>query len=381
MSERPRLAITGGGTGGHVSPAVAVIEELRQRSPAPEFLYLGSRSGTEARIIPVMGLRYVSVSTGKLRRYLSFENLIDTMRVPLGIVQALAHLARFRPHAVLATGGYVSVPTVFAAWMLRRPVLIHEQTGTLGLANRINARFASQIALSVPGSEARLRTANWVLTGNPVRSAVRGGDRETAARRFRFNPGEPTVYITGGAQGAHAINQAVLGALEPLLRIAQVIHQCGDSEGTRADHEALVRRTRELDDDLQARYTLLRYVGQEIGEAYALADLVIGRAGAGTVNELAALSKPSILVPLPHSAGDEQRQNARRMQEAGAAEVIEESSCSSERIVSLVRELLTDPSRLEAMSRSAESLGLAHAELRIADLLLELARTKGRADV
>ncbi len=377
MPVRPRLAITGGGTGGHVSPAVAVIENLQRRSPSPQILYLGSKSGTEARIIPVLGVRYAAVSTGKLRRYASFENLVDTGRVPLGILQALVHLLRFRPHAVLATGGYVSVPTVIAAWILRKPVLIHEQTGTLGLANRINARFATKIALSIPGSEARLRTANWVITGNPVRSVVRAGDRETAARRFRFDTAEPTVYITGGAQGSHAINQAVLRGLEPLLRAAQVIHQCGDSEGTRADHEALARRTLELDNRLRSRYALLQYVGQEIGEVYALANLVIGRAGAGTVNELAALGKPSILIPLPHAAGDEQRQNARRLAEAGAALVLEESEMSPDRLVSLVRDALAAPSRLGAMSRAAQGLGLADAEMKIADLLLDLAHSKG----
>ena len=377
---RPRLAITGGGTGGHVSPAVAVIENLQRRSPSPEMLYLGSKSGTEARIIPVLGVRYAAVSTGKLRRYASFENLVDAARVPLGILQALAHLVRFRPHAVLATGGYVSVPTVIAAWLLHRPVLIHEQTGTLGLANRINARFATKIALSIPGSQAHLRTANWEVTGNPVRSVVRVGDRETAARRFRFDTTEPTVYITGGAQGSHAINQAVLGGLEPMLRVAQVIHQCGDSEGTRADHAALARRTLELDERLRSRYALLQYVGQEIGEVYALADLVIGRSGAGTVNELAALGKPSILVPLPHAAGDEQRHNARRLQEAGAALVLEESEMSPDRLVSQVREALADPSQLRAMSQAAQGLGLADAEVKIADLLLDLARSKGGND-
>jgi UDP-N-acetylglucosamine--N-acetylmuramyl-(pentapeptide) pyrophosphoryl-undecaprenol N-acetylglucosamine transferase len=373
---KTRLAITGGGTGGHVSPAVAVIEALRRRLPEEdlELLYIGGREGTEARIVPLMGVEYRGVSTGKLRRYLSIANLTDALRVPLGVVEALVHLARFRPRALLATGGYVSVPAVVAAWLLRKPILVHEQTGALGLANRINARLATRVALSVSGSERGLKRDNWVVTGNPVRAAVRAGDRATAARRFRFSPELPTVYVTGGAQGAHAINRAILGALRPLLETAQVIHQCGDSEGTRADYEQLVREVAELDASLQARYALLRFVGQEIGEVYALADVVVGRAGAGTVNELATLGKPAILIPLPHAAGDEQRHNARRMAQAGAAVVIEESELTPERLVTELRTLLADPERLRRMSAAGQTIGSGDAAEKLADLLLELAR-------
>ncbi len=374
-NRRIRLAITGGGTGGHVSPAVAVIEALQKLAPAQglEILYIGSRDGAEARIIPLMGVEYRGVSTGKLRRYFSWENLMDAARVPLGVLQSLWHLLRFRPRALLATGGYVSVPAVIAAWLLRKPILVHEQTGALGLANRINARFATRIALSVPGSERGVNNANWVLTGNPIRAAVRSGERTTAARRFRFDLQAPTVYVTGGAQGSHAINQAVLGALPSLLGVAQVIHQCGDAEGVRADYEQLARKVAGLDPKLQSRYVLLRFVGSEIGEVYKLADLVVGRAGAGTVNELATLGKPSILIPLPHAAGDEQRQNACRLKEAGAAVVIEESELTPERLVSEVRTLLSDRERLKRMSEAGRDAGSGDAADQLANLLLDLA--------
>ncbi len=374
-----RIAITGGGTGGHLSPAIAVIETLRKRgvADAPEILYLGSKQGTEARVIPLMGVRYKAVTTGKLRRYLSAENLLDVLRVPVGVLQSLAHLLRFRPRALLATGGYVAVPPVLAAALLRIPILVHEQTMTLGLANRISARFASRIALSVPGSEKGLRGTNWVLTGNPVRAAVRSGHRDTAARRFRFDPTVPTVYITGGAQGSHAINQAILGALQPLLTLAQVIHQCGDSEGTRADYEELVRRVAELPQELQSRYILLRYVGGEIGDVYALSDLVVGRAGAGTINELTVLGKPSLLIPLPRAASDEQRLNARRLEAAGAAVVLEEQDLTPERLVQEVRGLLQAPERLAQMSEAGTTLGIGDAEQRLADLVMEMAGRPG----
>lgn len=371
-----RIVITGGGTGGHLSPAVAVIEALQKRSDnnALDIRYLGSKRGTEARVVPLMGVSYKAITTGKLRRYLSLENLVDLVRVPIGVLQAAVYLLRFRPDVLLATGGYVAVPPVLAAALLRIPVLVHEQTATLGLANRISARFATRIALSVPGSEQELRGGNWVLTGNPVRAAVRTGDAATAARRFRFDPTVPTIYVTGGAQGSHAINQAVLGALQPLVELTQVIHQCGDVEGTREDYERLVQRTAELSQDLQSRYALVRFVGSEIGEVYALSDLVVGRAGASTVNELAVLGKPSLLIPLPHAAGDEQRLNARRLEEAGAAVVLEESDLSPSRLVAEVKALLEDRERLERMSRASVEAGLGDAAERLADLVLEMAR-------
>lgn len=373
-----RIAVTGGGTGGHISPAVAVIETLRERVPADELalLYLGSYRGPEATIAPQHGVRYVPISTGKLRRYLSLENVADLFRLPLGLVQSLVALRRFRPDALLATGGYVSVPPVLAARLLGVPALVHEQTGALGLANRINARFATKLALSVPGSERGLRRA-WVMTGNPVRGVVRRGDRATAVRRYRFDAAVPTIYITGGAQGARAINRAVGAALEGLLRVAQVIHQCGDSAGTRTDYEELARSAAALDPALARRYALVAYVGPEIGEVYALASLVMGRAGAGTVNELATLGKPALLIPLPRAAGDEQRRNARRMADAGAAVVIEETELTPERLVSEVCGLLADPARLAAMGDAARPLGAADAAERITDELLALARRAG----
>lgn len=376
-TQRLRIAITGGGSGGHLSPAVAIIESVRTRLPANdlELLYIGSRTGAEARVIPVMGIRYKAVSSGKLRRYLSLSNLIDILRVPLGILQCCFHLLQFRPRALLATGGYVSVPAVVAAWMLRRPILVHEQTGALGLANRINARFASLIALSVPGSEQGLGKRRWALTGNPVRGVVRSGTKLGAARRFGLDPDTPTIYVTGGAQGSHIINETVAGTLSDLLKLAQVIHQCGDSEGTHADYEALLQRATDgLPARLKNRYVLLRYIGQEIGDVYAISDLVVGRAGAGTVNEIATLGKPSILIPLPHAAGDEQRHNARRLEAAGAAVVIEERELSPGRLYAGVSVLLSDPEKLKTMSQASGSSGFGDAAGRIASLLINMAR-------
>ncbi len=241
--------MTGGGTGGHVSPALAVIQTLQLMAQGadwtPEFRYVGSRHGVEQGLVEAAGLPFVGVQSGKLRRasrlrgLLTLKNLADAFRVPLGVAQALNEVRRFRPDVVLATGGYVSVPPVIAAGLLRRPVLIHEQTVQIGLANRIAARFATRIALTFAGAAQelppRLRSKTFV-TGNPVRQAMFGGDRARAVARFGFDAEDnslPTVYVTGGALGAQSINRVVETALPELLPACRVIHQCGKQDGER----------------------------------------------------------------------------------------------------------------------------------------------------
>ena len=244
-----KILVTGGGTGGHVSPALAVIQTLQETAQGadwtPEFRYVGSRQGVEKGLVEAAGIPFVGVQSGKLRRaaslrgLLTLKNLSDAFRVPVGIGQAVGEVRRFRPDVVLATGGYVSVPTVIAAGLLRRPVLIHEQTVQVGLANRIAARFATRIALTFEGAALDLPPGlrrKTFVTGNPVRSAIFGGDRARAVARFGFDSADdalPTVYVTGGALGAQSINRAVESALPALLAACRVIHQCGRQDGER----------------------------------------------------------------------------------------------------------------------------------------------------
>ncbi len=377
MKKRLRLAITGGGTGGHLSPAVAVIDEIKAREDLEaRILYLGSKNGIESTVIPLMGIEYKQIPTGKLRRYLSLQNFLDLFRVIAGILRSLIHLSSFKPEVLFATGGYVSVPAVVAARLLKIPVVIHEQTDSLGLANRICARFANVIAISIPETVNLPPHKKTVFTGNPVRKNVLSGSKQNAARRFGFDLSLPTIYITGGAQGSHKINTIVGEALPQLLSIAQVIHQTGDSEHGKQDYEHLTRTVLSLSQQLQQRYILFRYIGSEIGDIYAISDLVVGRAGAGTVNELIVLGKPSILIPLPHAAGDEQRKNAQRLANAGAAVVIEESELSSSLLVDAIRALISDPEKLHNMSQAALRMAPERAEHKLVDLILQTAQRK-----
>ncbi len=374
---KPKILITGGGTSGHISPALALVEALRQLEPEAQFLYIGSKNGLERGLAEAQQIPFAAISTGKLRRYLSFENLIDQTRIPIGIGQSLTQIRRFRPDVVVATGGYVAVPPVLAAAMLRVPILIHEQTVQIGLANRINARFASKIALSWAGALESLapkyRAKAW-LAGNPVRAAIFGGDGENARQFFGLSDENlPTIYVTGGSLGARIINRAVEEALPELLQSARIIHQCGQQPASdEQDFDRLTRAAALLPAELRARYALTRFVKSEINDVFALADLVVSRAGASTVTELCALGKAALYVPLVPTGGDEQTKNARMCEQIGAAQILLQSEISGTTLLEKVRNLLADGARLERMGLAAKTLAKPDAARDIADAVLEL---------
>ena len=384
-----KILVTGGGTGGHVSPALATIGAIREIAEAsiggsapwtPEFRYLGSYGGIEQGQAEAAGVPFVGVQSGKLRRaasvrgLLTLKNFTDALRVPVGIVQAVAEVRKFRPDVVLATGGYVSVPTVIAAGLLRRPVLIHEQTVQIGLANKIAARFASRIALTFEGAAAELAPSQRrksFVSGNPVRPVIFGGDRARAVSRFGFSAaddGLPTVYVTGGALGAQSINRAVEAALLELLTVCRVVHQCG-----RQDGERMAGVYAALPPALQTRCAVVPFVGDEIGDIFALADLLVGRSGAGTVTEAAAVGLPALFIPLVPTGGDEQTRNARRSVDAGAAVILPGRDLNGPRLLSEIRALLADPVRLSAMGQSARTLATPNAAQDLAEAVLALA--------
>jgi UDP-N-acetylglucosamine--N-acetylmuramyl-(pentapeptide) pyrophosphoryl-undecaprenol N-acetylglucosamine transferase len=373
-----KLIVTGGGTGGHVSPAVAVITRLRERSASEgwplDLLYVGSTTGVERRTMQALNVPYAAIQTGKLRRYLSWQTPVDLLlRLPAGGLQALNIVRRFKPEAIFSTGGYVCVPTVVAGAVLGIPALTHEQTALVGLANRIAGRFARRVAVSYPQSLRYFPQGKAVVTGNPLRPSLLQGNTARAAEMFNLDPDTPTLYITGGAQGSHAINTTVAEALPDLLQCCQVIHQCGEGpEGTGADLKMLQEKRESLPPNLKARYAVRPYIGDEIGDVYARASLVLGRAGAGTVNELANLGKPSILVPLPGAAGGEQEANARALESRGGAIVLLQPDLTPSTLTEAVCPLITDPARLAQMRESARHLATPHAADLIIDELLGL---------
>lgn len=378
-----RLLVTGGGTGGHTYPALTAVRTLRARlsiaGRGMDALWVGRPNSLEERVAAGEGIRFDTVVTGKIRRstnpltLVSPANVRDMSRVPLGVAQARRIVGRFRPHVVLATGGYVAVPVGLAAQMCGRPLVVHEQTVRLGLANRTLARRATRVAVSSASTLPLLPEParhSAVVTGNPVRPELLHGTAAKAIeslRMYGYDVHRPTVYVTGGAQGSRQINALVRDVLPWLLTHANVIHQCGP--GNLAE---LRRHTSGLPGDLAARYLLTDYVGAELPDVLALADVVISRSGAGTIAELTALGKAAVFVPLATSAGNEQVHNARYLHEAGAAVALL-GEVSPEDFRDAVGPLLTDRSRRSAMADRARQAGRPDAADRLVDVLLSVA--------
>ena len=364
---RVAVVIAGGGTGGHTSPGLAVAAMLRSRSIS--CAWIGSRAGIEARRVPETGIPYFAIPTGKLRRYWSWKNLTDVaVNVPAGVMRSSALLARLHPSVVFGTGGFVALPVVVAAALIRVPIIVHEQTAVPGLANRLTACLASRVALTYPDSASYFRRARTVVTGNPLRPELRAGSRADAIAHYRLDPALPLIYVTGGAQGAHRLNRIVGEVLEPLLGHAQIIHQCGDNPTT-GDRAWLEARRSALSPALAARYHVAPYIAAELADIYAAAALLISRSGAGTLNECCHLGVPAVYVPLPATRGDEQTANARLVERAGGCVVLPQSALTPERLLAEVTTLLADPQRLKEMGERARGLAIPDAAERLATLI------------
>jgi len=363
------IVIAGGGTGGHTSPGLAVAAALRARGVA--CAWIGSHTGLEARRAPEAAIPFYAIRTGKLRRAFAWQNVPDVfVNAPTGVLQAWRLVRRLRPRVVFATGGFVALPVALGAVLARVPVVVHEQTAVPGLANRITARVAARVALTFAESERFFGGTPTVLTGNPLRPELRAGHRAAALERFGFDPALPIVYVTGGAQGSHAINRAVGEILPDLLAHAQCLHQCGDNAAT-ADRGWLESRRAALPAALARRYALRPWVGAELADVYAAASLIVSRAGAGTVNECCQLGLAALYIPLPGAAGDEQTANAKLVGRAGGCAILPQAGMTPALLLERIQQLLADPPRLKEMGERARSFAIPDAADRLADLLLE----------
>lgn len=359
VTPKPHIVFTGGGTGGHVIPCLAVITELRKLAPASKISYIGSHSGVERGLVRRAGLPYYSVATGKLRRYPSLANLTDALRVPVGIVQAVQLLRRLRPDAVFAKGGYVSVPVALAAGFLKIPLITHESDITPGLATKLTVRFANQVCVSFAETKKYLSAKKITTTGNPVRpvgSAIRG------KRFLKFRNSKPILLITGGSTGAVFLNRLVAKITPKLAKQSNIVWLTGPNKKPK----------------LKTRISDLRvfgYLDKEYPDVLAAASLVICRAGAGTLFELAAAGKPSVLIPLPAagSRGD-QLLNAEFFAKKNAAKIYTQESINPSAFATEITELLVSKRKLNTMSKAVQKLATPNAALKIAKLILKNAQ-------
>ncbi len=354
MSTAGPILILAGGTGGHVFPALAVAERLRADGVA--VVWMGTRRGMESRVVPKAGIEMLWIRIAGLRGKGPLARLTAPLMLAWALVQALAALARVRPCAVLGMGGYTAGPGGVAAWLLRRPLLIHEQNAIPGLTNRLLARLATRVLESFAGSfPARYRAEH---TGNPVRATIVA----VAAPEDRFagRSGPPRLLVLGGSLGAQAFNETVPAVLErlPLQRRPRVWHQAG--QRTLAVARAAYGRARLAEVRVDAFI-------EDMAQAYAWADLVLCRAGAMTVSELAVAGVASILVPYPHAVDDHQTHNARYLVERRAALLIPPAQFGVERLAGCLEELLWDRARLLEMARAARGAGRPEAAEAVAE--------------
>lgn len=346
-----RIVLTGGLSGGHTFPLVAVSREIRTLTQGNvEFLFLGTKGPFEEKAMAKEGIQAKFLVTAKWRRYFSIRNLLDLFKFPIACLQAFWYLLWFMPDAIFSKGGAASVPIALAAFVYRIPILLHDSDAVAGRANRLVAHFARRIAIAYEHARHYFPPEKVMLTGNPIRQELLGNDPETARKFFQFSAERPLILVMGGSLGARALNHILVKALPELLgRGVQVLHIVGQEH--MQEVQALAQE-RGIDSN-DKRYRPVPFLdAADIGKAYAAADVVVARAGAGSITEFAALKKTCILVPLPTAANDEQRLNAYEVAQTGGAVVLEEANASEHLFLSVLAELLGDANRRERMGEA-----------------------------
>lgn len=376
-----RILLTGGGSGGHVYPLLAVVEALREivkeRRLDLEMNYLGPRD-TYAELLRGVDVRIRAIPAGKIRRYLSAMTLVDIPKFFVGLISALFHVFFMMPDVIFSKGGTGALPVVLAGWFYRIPIMIHESDASPGLTNLLSSYFASRIAVSFERSVKYFNSKKTAWIGTPIRQDLlidRPPRTYEAKEALGFNPGEPLTLILGGSQGSDRINNFILSNLGSLIKETQILHQTG--KANYAEVEKLSRAALidvPLRDAKKSRYQPVPYFEDNLKTAFAAADLVIARAGSGTISEIAAFGKPAILIPLRGAANDHQRINAYEFSKTGGGIVIEEDNLLPAIFLKQVQNVLKDRNALDKMGLASSKFFKPQAAEIIAQELLRLAQ-------
>lgn len=336
-----KIILTGGGTAGHVTPNIALLPSLREKGY--DIAYIGSLAGIEKQLIEEQHVSYYGISSGKLRRYPDLKNLSDPFRVIKGLAEAHKLLGKLRPDIVFSKGGFVSVPVVIAAKMRQIPVIIHESDMTPGLANKLAIPSASKVCCNFPETVSHLPKGKAVLTGCPIRSELLSGNASSARELCGFDESRPVLMIIGGSSGSQRINEKVREALPKLSEDFQILHLCGKGN---------------LDERLNgtAGYKQIEYADKSLKDLFALADVVISRAGANAICELLALKKPNILIPLSLEASrGDQILNAKSFAAQGYSFLLEEKDMTADSLAAAVLRVYENrQTYVEAMQKSPQ---------------------------
>lgn len=368
------IIVSGGGTGGHIYPAITIIRTIQEKYPDAKFLYVGTKHGLEADIIPKEGLPFATVDIQGFERHLTFDNVRRAGKAMLGVAKAAGIVKRFKPDVVVGTGGYVCGPILLAASLLHIPTLIQEQNVVPGITNKILAKFVTCIAAGTKEAMVHFPAEKVVFTGNPIRSEVMTARREDGARAYGFDPNKKTVLISGGSRGARAINRAMVAILVQAANRndVQYLHVTGKHE-----YNDIVNRLQAAGIKLdELKHIKVKPYLYDMPKAMAMTDLAIFRAGATGLAELTARGIPSILIPYPYAAENHQEHNARALEKAGASRMILNRELTSKRLCSVLTELLSEDDKLKAMAKASQGLGRPQAAVQIADMVLKLAKQK-----
>lgn len=352
-----KLIFAGGGTLGSVTPLLAVIEKIKEKNSKIDILWLGTKGGPEKKIVEEAGIRFRPIFSGKFRRYFSPRNILDFFWIKVAVWQSFFIIIKEKPDLVVSAGGFVAAPVVFASWLWRAPVLIHQQDARAGLANKICAPFATKITVAFEKSLKDFSKSKTFLVGNPARGEILNGSRERGMKNFGLKNNLPVLLVLGGGTGSEFLNRLIKDSLPGLLDICEVIHLTG-GKGNAGQ---------------AAGYHQFEFLSKEMADAYVVADLVISRAGMGVLTELASLGKPAILIPL---AGH-QEENAKYFADKSAAIILKEKGLTSERLLGEVEALLKDKKTQEKLSLNIKKVFPTTPEKsaeKIADMILGIVR-------
>lgn len=371
-----KIIVSGGGTGGHIYPALTLIRTIQERVPDAQFLYVGTKRGLESDIIPKEGLPFETVDIQGFVRRLTPVNFLRAGKAVGGVLKAMNIVRSFQPDAAVGTGGYVCGPILLAASLLHVPALIQEQNVVPGITNKILSRFVTKIAAGSEAAAKHFPGDKVVFTGNPIRREVLSADRSAGYAAFGLDPSKLTVLISGGSRGARTINRAMIGVLQHYANEPdiQLLHVTGSGE-----YEDVMQRVKETGLDLAAADNLVvKPYLYNMPQAMAIADFAVFRAGAIGIAELTARGIPSLLVPYPYAAENHQEFNARELEAAGAAKVILNRELTAEKIIGVLDKVLHSDETRARMAMASQLLGRPKAADTIADMILELAKQKNR---
>ncbi|MFC1756374.1 undecaprenyldiphospho-muramoylpentapeptide beta-N-acetylglucosaminyltransferase [Patescibacteria group bacterium] len=365
-----RIVLTGGGTGGHIFPLVAVARKFKEKiGPESEFLFVGSKGKLEGSIMAEENIPVKYVLSGKARRYFSFQNFVDFFKIPIGVIQSMWILLAYMPDAIFSKGGYASIPVVIAAWIYRIPVMTHESDAVPGVTNLILGKLSTRIAVAYPTVKEYFLKSKVLLTGNPVREDIFGGNAEEARKKLGLTESKPTILVMGGSQGAKIINDAIIHILPKLLHRSQIIHQTGEKNFEEVSHAAAQKGIKVGREGYIATPFLNT---EEMKDALAVADLVISRAGAGSISNIAGAGKVAILIPISTAANDHQNMNAYELAKIGGALVLEESNLGESMLIEKIENLLDNQELKSKMIERIRNFYHPDAADKIVDGIVDL---------